>query len=128
MGKVNISDYKNIYLETAKEYADSLSKSCGKLADNPSDKDALTEAHISSHSLRSQSQVMNYNNMSELSWAIEKIARAALEGKYVISTKIIPILKEAAMEVNLLLSDIEKNNKEKDVDPILKKINEELSI
>lgn len=124
MGIVDISDYKDIYLETAKEYIDSLSKSCISLAKNPSDKDALNQLHISSHSLRSQSQAMSYNNMSNITGLIEKIARAVLEGKYRLNTSIISNLKEATTEINILLLAIEKNNKEKDVGSIVKRLEE----
>ena len=124
MGTINLSDYKGIYLQAAKEYSDSLLKSCDELANNPSDKKSLTQLHISSHSLRSQSEVMNYKSMSSITCEIEKISRACLEGRFILSAEIIPILKEASMEVSLLLSDIEKNNNEKNVDYLVKKLEE----
>lgn len=122
MGKVNILDYKKLYLTTAKEYADSLSRSCVDLAKDPSNKDVLNQLHISSHSLRSQSQVMNYNNMSAVTGAIEKIARAILEGKYSFNTSIISVLKEAVEALSLCLSQIEKENKENDLGSFIKKL------
>jgi chemotaxis protein histidine kinase CheA len=124
MGVINISDYKELYLKTAKDYFDSLSKSCSELAKNFSDHDALIQLHISSHSLRSQSEAMSYLGMSSITGAIEKIARAVLEGKYNINTDIISVLKEAITEINVLLSDIEKINKEKNVDSIVRKLDE----
>jgi len=122
MTAVNISDYKELYLKTAKDYLDSLSKSCNKLADNPLDKEALIQLHISSHSLRSQSQVMSYNNMSAITGAIEKIARSVLEGRKKITIELFPILKESVKALSLCLSQIEKENKEDDLEPIVKKL------
>ena len=122
MGAINISDYKDIYLQTAKEYADSLGRSCNKLENNISDKDALIQLHISSHSLRSQSQVMSYNNMSAITGAIEKIARSVLEGRKKITIELFPILKESVKALSLCLSQIEKENKEDDLEPIVKKL------
>lgn len=124
MTTVNISDYKKLYLATATEYADSLSKSCMALAEDPSNKDSINQLHISSHSLRSQSQVMSYNNMSNLTGAIETIARALLDGKFKINEKITSVLKETIVEINTLLLDIEKNNKEKNIDYLVKKLDE----
>ena len=122
MSKVNISDYKDLYLKTAKEYADSLSKSCIELAKDMSNKDAINNLHISSHSLRSQSQVMGYNNMSNIAGAIEKIASAVLEGRNKINNDLINVLKEAVEALSLCLSQIEKGNKENDLEPIIKKL------
>jgi len=122
MATVNVLDYKELYLKTAKDYLDSLSKSCNKLAYNPLDRKALTQLHISSHSLRSQSQVMGYISISSITSEIEKIARAVLEGKYNINTNIISVFKEVIMAINVLLSDVEKNNTKKNVDTLLEKL------
>ena len=122
MGTINLSDYKDIYLQTAKDYADSLSKSCNALGSNPLDHGALIQLHISSHSLRSQSQVMNYANMSAITGEIEKIARAVLEGKGKITIEFLSVLKESVEGLSLCLSRIEKENKERDLEPITKKL------
>lgn len=121
MGTVNISDYREIYFETAREYTNSLSKSCNKLAENPFDKDALNQLHISSHSLGSQGQVMRFTNMASLCAIIEKISRAVLEGRYRVNPDFIFLLKEAVRELNLCLAQIEKEGKEKDLSILTKK-------
>lgn len=122
MGKVNISDYKKIYLTTAREYVDSLTRSCIELAKNPSNIDAQNQLHISSHSLRSQSQVMGYNSIGNVTDAIEKIAKAALENKNKINNDLVAILKEAVGALSFCLFGIEKENKEIDLGPIIKKL------
>lgn len=122
MGSINASDYKNLYLETASEYIDNLSQSCSDLEKNPFDKDALNQLHISSHSLRSQSQAMNYTSMSDITWTIEKIAKAALEGRNKINNDLTAVLKEAVVALSLCLSKIEKESKENDLKSFIKKL------
>ncbi|MEK7516946.1 MAG: Hpt domain-containing protein [Patescibacteria group bacterium] len=118
MGKVNILDYKRIYLETAREYIQSLSKCCIELENDPLDKNAVINLHISSHSLRSQSQVMGYNNMSNITGLIEKIARDMLEGKQKVTLEFCSVLKESVEALSSCLSAIEKENKENDMESI----------
>lgn len=122
MVSINASDYKNLYLETASEYVDNLSQCCSDLEKNPFDKDALNQLHIGSHSLRSQSQAMNYTSMSAITWTIEKIAKAALEGKNKINNDLTAVLKESVEALNLCLSQIEKENKEKNLTSFIKKL------
>ncbi|MEK6861402.1 MAG: hypothetical protein AABY07_05505 [Nanoarchaeota archaeon] len=122
MSSVNLSDYKKIYLETAKEYIDNLYRSCKELENNPTNKEALRELHISAHSLRSQSQVMNYTNISNLTGTIERIARGLLDGTYNIDNRFTSFLEKAITELNLSLTDIEKADKERDLKSLLKEL------
>ena len=103
MTTVNLADYKDIYMQTAREYLESLSKSCEKLLDNPIDKDALNQLHISSHSLRSQSQVMGYANIGNLTGVIEKTARAGLEGNVSLTNDSVMNIKRDVEELEEML-------------------------
>lgn len=122
MTQVNLADYKNIYLQTAREYINNMSSSFAKLAGNLQDEDAINALHISSHSLRSQSQVMGFVNMANLCDVIEKTAKAALERRNKINKNLIAVFKEAVDALNLCLSQIGKENKEKDLGSIIKKL------
>ena len=80
MVKVDLSGYKNLYLQTAKEYLNKLSVSLDELSRDVSNKEALNNLHIASHSLKSQSQVMGFIDITVLSGAIEKKSRDILVG------------------------------------------------
>ena len=103
MSTVNLSDYKDLYLQSAREYLESLSKSCEQLSANLLDKEALKQLHISSHSLRSQSQVMGYANINKLTGVIENIARDAIVGSIRLTGDIIADIKKSAKEVEEML-------------------------
>ena len=122
MATVDLASYKNIYIKTAEEYINSLFKSCASLSNNLLDKKALESLHISSHSLKSQSQMMGLTNMANLCAIIEKISKAALEGRNKINNDLIAVLKESVEALGLCLSQIEKENKENDLEPIIKKL------
>ena len=124
MTQIDLSSYRDIYLQTAKEYVNSLLEACSELKQNLSDKDALDSLHIGSHSIRSQSQVMGYTNTANLAGIIEKIARKVLDGKHKMSQELVGNMKEGAVEISLSLDTIEKENKEKDLSMSAKKLEE----
>lgn len=122
MTPINLGSYKSIYLQTAKEYADKMLASLEELINDASDKEAVSNIHISSHSLKSQSQVMGFVNMAALCAIIEKISAAILAGSYKLNTEFIAILKDSINQLNLCLAQIEKENTEKNLESIIKKL------
>ncbi len=80
MAQVNLADYKNLYLHTAREYIDRISVCLDELVKNALDKEALNNLHIASHSLRSQSQVMGFENVAGICLGIENKSNDALQG------------------------------------------------
>ncbi len=108
MDSINTSDYKKIYLETAREYLTKLFESINQLEKNPSDKDELNNLHISSHSLRSQSQIMNYAQIAQITSEIEKIARSHLDGGEKLEPQNIEFLRSSISKVDMLIKELEK--------------------
>lgn len=101
MAQTNLPDYKNLYLQTAKEYVDKLSASLDNLLNNVSDKDTLNNLHIASHSLRSQSQVMGFTNIANICLKIEKISNDALQN-------IAQLNKETILEIRKEVDTLEE--------------------
>ena len=110
MTQVDLADYKNIYLATAREYIDIMSSCLAKLADNLQDTDALKALHIASHSLRSQSQVMGYTDIASVSAMIEKNSKDILDGVSRINNGFVNFLKKSVTELNLELDKIAKGD------------------
>ncbi len=108
MGQVNLADYKNIYLQTAKEYVDKVSVSLNQLSTDSSNKEALNNVHIASHSLKSQSQVMGFTDIASLSAIIEKNSNGILNGATKVDDKFLDLLKNSIDEFNIKLDQIEK--------------------
>lgn len=80
MAQTNLSDYKNLYLQTAKEYMNKMSVSLNQLSNDVLNKEALNNLHIASHSLKSQSQVMGFANIANICLDIENESNDALQG------------------------------------------------
>ena len=103
MVKVDLSCYKNLYLQTAKEYIDKMSVSLGQLSNNVSDKDALNNLHIASHSLKSQSQVMGYEDVADICLNIEKISNDTLQGSAQLNNETIKNIKKEVEKLSEML-------------------------
>lgn len=121
MKQIDLKDYKNIFLQTAKEYVDSLSSRCARLTNDPKDKEALANLYISSHSLKSQSQLMGFGNMTTLCENIEKISKSILDGNIQINNDFIALLRDSIRELRECLGQIKKENKERDFSELIKK-------
>lgn len=124
MTTVDLSYYKKLYLETAKEYSDALLNDHNKVSRNSLDKDALKNMYISAHSLKSESHAMGYIKMETLSGMIEKTIKNILGNGAQIPEEIMVMLKDAIGNLQLSLKSIETDNKEKDTDTISKKLEE----
>lgn len=101
MSQIDLASYKGVYFKTAKEYVGKISKSLSVLSKSPEDEKALSTLHISSHSLKSQSQVMGYNDIAKLSKSLEEISDNALKTKN-------PLTKDSINNVNKLFKELEK--------------------
>ena len=110
MGQVNLSDYKSIYLQTAKKYVNDLSSACSKLSKNSQNKEAIIVIHLSSHSLKGQSQIMGFANIVNLCERIEKSLGNILKGVDEVDDNFLSLLKKSIDDINLELNLIEKGN------------------
>jgi chemotaxis protein histidine kinase CheA len=112
MTSANLSEYKSIYLQTAKEYINSMISSYAKLLANSVDHESINMIHISSHSLRSQSQVMGFVDIANLCDEIEKLSMNILDGIAKADDKFMHLLKNSVAELNLEIAKIEKEDAE----------------
>ncbi|MBF8250323.1 MAG: HPt protein [Candidatus Levybacteria bacterium] len=98
-----MADYKNIYLQTAKEYLGKLSVSLEQLSIDVSNKNALNNLHIASHSLKSQSQVMGFADVADICLKIEKVSDDALKGNTQLNFEIVSDMKKSTEKLKEIL-------------------------
>jgi len=110
MAPIDLGSYKSIYLQTAKEYVGNLLSGYLKLTADPYDKEVINNIHISSHSLKSQSQVMGFTDTVAICANIEKISNDILNGIRKIDTEFLTLLKDSVDQINLKLFKIEKTS------------------
>ncbi len=122
MSDVNLSDFKTLYLSTAKEYVQKMEIGLGTLKNNPRDVEALESVHRSAHSLKSQSLVMGYTSTGMVSHAIEIVFRKLVDEKGSLSEKLLSPLGDAIRELGISVIQIEESGEEKDLSEIKKNL------
>lgn len=115
MVNVDLSDYKNLYIQTARKYIGDMNTAIVLLEIDKTKKEAIESMHISGHSLKSQSQIMTYTQTGALSGTIESLFRMVREGKQPLTDDMITKIKEALVRLSASVDSIEKENKELDL-------------
>lgn len=103
MTPINLGSYKSIYIKTAKEYVDKISASLDELSSDVSNKKALNNLHISSHSLKSQSQVMGLTDIANICLNIEQVSSDALQGNTQLNNETVLDFKKKVEELDGIL-------------------------
>lgn len=99
MTQIDLSTYKDLYLKTANEYLDKLINSLDILKVNPADQNAIADAHLSAHSLGSQSSTMGYSSTAELARALEDFFNAIIESNQPMPTEYFPGIEETVKKI-----------------------------
>ena len=118
MDKIDLSSFKGLYLETAREYIDKIEASIEVLLKQPENPDAIMNIYISAHSLGSQSTLTNYKNMESVCGVIEHIFLKVKEGSLKISEDLLTALKDSVIGLTNCVDSIDKENKEIDLSGI----------
>jgi len=80
-----------------------MTLSLSQLSNDVSNKNALNDLHIASHSLKSQSQVMGFTDVVNICLNIEKGSDDTLKGNAQLSSQIISDFKESVKKLEQIL-------------------------
>lgn len=119
---MNISEFKTLYMKTAREYLDSMEHAVTKLRKNYSDKEAIETMYISSHSLKSQSIAIGYSQIGSLSNLIENIFYEVKENTIKLSADILSTTLEAILKLQQTLDTLGKENRFINLEENLRKL------
>lgn len=73
LSKTDIHKYKKLYLQTARNYVENMQEYISFLLKGEQTPNAIKQVHIDAHSLKSQSQLMGYENIAKISELIEHL-------------------------------------------------------
>ncbi len=104
--------YKSLYLESAKPYVDQLQ---GIAVLNMEDQEMLETLHRAAHSMGSQSLMMEYNSLGNLSRLIERIFKAKIDEGYVITPEVQQVLVKAVKQMQASTAQLETQDDEIDL-------------
>src|SRR5215204_7411332 len=108
-------EYKDLYIQTGREYIQSLNASLLKLEKNPADKEAIEEVFRSAHSLKGQSAAMEYQSTGFLCHTIEDVFYEIKHGRMQLTSELSEHLFAAFDALTDSINHIEKENHETDL-------------
>ena len=111
----DLSQYRELYIQTSKEYIQKLNDSLLKLETDTTDKGAIEEIFRSAHSLKSQSATMGYLNTGYLCHVIEDVFFEIKNNRLVLSPELADHVFKALDGLTSSLQRIERENQEIDL-------------
>ena len=111
MSPINLSDYKQLYFETATEYVAEIKKNIPLLLTSDAGK-AVEILHRSAHSLKSQSLIMGYTATGNFMLLLEHIFRAMKENRLACSEEIKKYLESIGEKLQADLESIKQSGNE----------------
>lgn len=117
----DLSKYKRLFIQTAKEYITKLSNSLYKLQVDKNDSEEINTALIASHSLKGQALAMGYEKTGKLAFSLEAKLRKTKD-ENIIKEADVKNLLEGAMLIKECIEAIEAGKEEPEVDEIAGKL------
>lgn len=112
--------YKTLYLQTSRQIVIEIKENLAKLNSGDDTEEVIEALHRFFHSLKGQSEMMEYQALGSLTKLLEFTFAAKREGKLTLSGAIVKKIQEADLEIEKCIDEIEKNNKESDLSQITK--------
>ena len=104
----DLSNFKKLYFETAHVYVLSMQKALENAAPN-SEPHVFENLHLYAHSLKSQSAVMQYTQIAELSGYLEQIFNKLIIHTEGYSLELSGVIKASVTSLKNALTNLEKD-------------------
>ncbi len=89
---MDISQYKELFINEAQEHLEALNQSMVDLEKDPGNPDVLTEIFRSAHTLKGMSATMGFDQLTELSHEMENVLDGLRSGDIEVSADIVDLL------------------------------------
>lgn len=112
MADIDLSNYKDLYVKSAREYIEAMHASMVLMQVDNSNPEATEILFRSAHSLKTQSTIMGFKNTASLNEFIEHTMRNVKEGKQEYNEKVAGEVQTAVEKIEKSIDSIETLNKE----------------
>jgi len=119
MPGIDLSQFKALFSQTALDYTKKLEISIAHLKQNASDKEAVNEMYIASHSLKSQSLIMGYPSMGEAALTLEKTYKSLKDSTDPISVEVIEAIEVVVHAIKASLNQVIQGKGENDLTTVI---------
>ncbi len=110
-----LAQYKDLFVQTGKEYLSALGDALLKLEKTPDDKEVIAEIFRNAHSLKGQSAAMGYEKTGYLCHAVEDVFFEIKEGRMKASPELADLLFTAFDQLGDSITHIEADGTEIDL-------------
>ncbi len=107
---MDISQYKELFINEAQEHLEALNQSMVDLEKDPGNPDVLTEIFRSAHTLKGMSATMGFDQLTELSHEMENVLDGLRSGDIEVSTDIVDLLFGCFDMLGAMVADIAKES------------------
>ncbi|MBI4009487.1 Hpt domain-containing protein [Candidatus Roizmanbacteria bacterium] len=115
MTNVDISSYKNLFVESAREFIYLMKKNLQILNIDQQKKEAVYEMFRGAHSLKSQSYAMDYMKTAEFCTVLEDYFHEINDKKRLYSNNLNNVILDAISNIEQSVNQINQNNIELDL-------------
>lgn len=123
---MDVSKYKQAYLDEAKELVEMLNTALLELEKNPSDTSRIDELFRGTHTLKGMSAAMGYDKLADFNHKMENTLDVIRKNKYKATTAFIKLMFQCFDILETLLGDVE-NEKDSNIElsPFVKALENE---
>lgn len=112
MAPIDLSAYKNLYLESSRDYLEMMKKNLATLNSDPTNKKAMYELFRGAHSLKSQNYAMGYKNTADLCKTLEDFFQKIYEGNSEYFSSLSQSISTVLLQIENNLDHISRRNTE----------------
>lgn len=125
----NNSEYKDLFVEEAREHLNTLNQFLLALEKNPHDKDALNKIFRAAHTIKGMSATMNYEKIQKLSHKTEDALDLIRNNKLQVDAEIMDLIFKCFDGIETMVEQIAQNNMtEFDIGGIIEDLEKHMSI
>ena len=125
---IDISQYRDLYIQTARDLVSAMQKHINHLSTNANDKKTIYELYRAVHSLKSQSLMMGYTQLGLTNRLAEALFKEIHEGKQTLSNEVLSLMTEVVSHMKNSLDQIQNKNQEADLRDDIKKLQMYISL
>jgi len=112
---LDISEYKDEFINEAKEELQDMNEALLDLEHDPGNMDLLNRVFRSAHTLKGSSATMGYTNISELTHKMENVLDAIRNQRLMITSDVLDLIFESFDALEVLVEDID-HDRESEID------------
>lgn len=111
----DVQKYKKLYLETARNYLENMQMCISFLLKGEQKLETIKQIHLDAHSLKSQSQMMDYANIAKISEIIEYLFNKEEKENMEVKHELLIKIQSDITRLFDSMNEIEKEGKELDL-------------